>query len=150
MYLSYPHPHPPPKKKKLHNLCFSFLLGITAVPRGIENNAYAKFGGGEGGGANKVHYGICASGVFSQETGSKFVPKNNPIVQFDGPSLRRISKWPIQTKSVSVCRRVQTFAFRVFTREWYLSIGWRTCSHWLNLLPWSFTEVLLRPDAAGM
>ena len=24
---------------------FSFLLGITAVPREIENNAYAKFGG---------------------------------------------------------------------------------------------------------
>ena len=33
---------------------FSFLLGITAVPREIENNAYAKFGGG--GGANKVRY----------------------------------------------------------------------------------------------
>ena len=31
--------------KILHNLCFSFLLGITAVPREIENNAYAKFGG---------------------------------------------------------------------------------------------------------
>ena len=29
--------------KILHNLCFSFLLGITAVPREIENNAYAKF-----------------------------------------------------------------------------------------------------------
>ena len=27
----------------LHNLCVSFLLGITAVPREIENNAYAKF-----------------------------------------------------------------------------------------------------------
>ena len=54
-------------------------------------------GGGGGGGevANKVHYGICASDVSSQETGSKFVPQNNPIVQFDGPSLRRISKWPI-------------------------------------------------------
>ena len=35
----------------LHNLCFSFLLGITAVPREIENNAYAKFWG-----ANKVPY----------------------------------------------------------------------------------------------
>ena len=31
--------------KILHNLCFSFLLGITAVPREIENNTYAKFGG---------------------------------------------------------------------------------------------------------
>ena len=31
--------------KILHNLCFSFLLGITAVPTEIENNTYAKFGG---------------------------------------------------------------------------------------------------------
>ena len=31
-----------------HNLCFSFLLGITAVPREIENNAYAKCGGKNG------------------------------------------------------------------------------------------------------
>ena len=37
---------------------FSFLLGITAVPREIENNAYRKFWG-----ANKVHYGKCGSGV---------------------------------------------------------------------------------------
>ena len=36
--------------KILHNLCFSFLLGITAVPRESENNAHAKFWG-----ANKVH-----------------------------------------------------------------------------------------------
>ena len=31
--------------KILHNLCFLFLLGITVVPREIENNAYAKFEG---------------------------------------------------------------------------------------------------------
>ena len=35
--------------KILHNLCFSLLLGITAVPREIERNAYTKFGGGGGG-----------------------------------------------------------------------------------------------------
>ena len=29
----------------LHNLCFSFLLGITTVPREIENNANSKFWG---------------------------------------------------------------------------------------------------------
>ena len=51
-------PYLPPQI--LHNLCFPFLLGITAVPREIENNAYAKLGGG----ANKVHYGECGSGVF--------------------------------------------------------------------------------------
>ena len=37
---------------------FSFLLGITAIPREIENNAYAKFWG-----ASKVHMGRCASGI---------------------------------------------------------------------------------------
>ena len=36
----------PPKIS--HKLCFSFVLGITAIPREIENNAYAKFGGGGG------------------------------------------------------------------------------------------------------
>ena len=42
--LAFP-PPPPPKKKFLHNLCFSFLLGIAAVLKGIKNNAYEKFGG---------------------------------------------------------------------------------------------------------
>ena len=36
---------PPHSPQILHNLCFSFFLGITAVPREIENNASAKFWG---------------------------------------------------------------------------------------------------------
>ena len=35
-----------------------------SVPREIENNASAKFGGG--GGANKVHYGKSGSGVWME------------------------------------------------------------------------------------
>ena len=50
-------------EKILHNLCFSFLLVITAVPREIENSAHAKFGGGGGGGGNRGHYGKCGSDV---------------------------------------------------------------------------------------
>ena len=42
MHLIYPCP---PTPQILHNLCFSTLLGITTVPREIENNAYAKFWG---------------------------------------------------------------------------------------------------------
>ena len=39
-------PAPPsPQKNNLNNLCLSFLLGITAVPREIENNAYTNFWG---------------------------------------------------------------------------------------------------------
>ena len=53
-HISHSTPYSPPKI--LHNLCFSFLLGITVVPREIENNAYAKFWG-----ANKVHFGGCAT-----------------------------------------------------------------------------------------
>ena len=33
--------------KVLHNLCFSFLLSITAVSGETENNAYANLGGGQ-------------------------------------------------------------------------------------------------------
>ena len=57
LHISHNAPYFP--AKILHNLCFSFLLGITTVPREIENNANAKFWG-----ANKVHYGRCASGVY--------------------------------------------------------------------------------------
>ena len=44
---------PPPPFQILRNLWFSFLLGITAVPREIEDGAHANslfFGGGGGGG----------------------------------------------------------------------------------------------------
>ena len=37
---------------------FQFLLGITVVPREIEDNSYAKFFWG----ANKVNYGLCENG----------------------------------------------------------------------------------------
>ena len=39
--------------KILLNLCLSFLLGITAVPKEIDDNVYAQFWG-----ANEVHFGI--------------------------------------------------------------------------------------------
>ena len=54
LHISHNAPYLPPRI--LHNLCFSFLLGATAVPREIENNAYAKFGG-------QIN-GRCARGVF--------------------------------------------------------------------------------------
>ena len=47
LHISHNAPYLSPKI--LRNLCFSFLLGVRAVPREIENNAYAKFLG-----ANKV------------------------------------------------------------------------------------------------
>ena len=49
LHISHNAPYLPPKS--WHNLCFSFLLNITAAPREIENNACAKFWG-----ANNMHY----------------------------------------------------------------------------------------------
>ena len=64
LHISYNAPYlPPPPHPILHNLCFSSLLGDTAVPREIENNAYVKFWV-----ANKVHYGRCASDVSTQKS----------------------------------------------------------------------------------
>lgn len=40
------HPICPPNFGQL-NLCVSFLLGITAVPREIESNTYGKISGGQ-------------------------------------------------------------------------------------------------------
>ena len=60
LHISPNAPYLPPKV--LHNLCCSFLLGITAIPREIENKAYAKFWG-----ANKVRYGSCASGEYTDK-----------------------------------------------------------------------------------
>ena len=39
---------PPPPKKNLHNHCFQFLLGITVVPREIQDNGSTIFFGGGG------------------------------------------------------------------------------------------------------
>ena len=56
-HLHISHDTPCLSPKILHNLCFSFLLGIAKVPREIGNNTYAKFWG-----ANQVYSGRCASG----------------------------------------------------------------------------------------
>ena len=40
--------------KILHNHCSQFLLGITVVPREIQDNGYEKFGG-----VNRVRDGPC-------------------------------------------------------------------------------------------
>ena len=70
--------------KNLHNLCFSLLLGITAVLREIENNAYAKFWG-----ANKVHYGRYAIGEFREHKAREIVCKQVMVALF----LLSIGRW---------------------------------------------------------
>ena len=57
--------HPTSCIAMAHCHCFQFLLGITVVPSEIEDNDYAKFGGGGRGGVSKVHYGLCEIGEFT-------------------------------------------------------------------------------------
>ena len=40
-----------------------FILGITVVPREIEDEGYAKFWG-----VNKVNYGLCENGELKKKT----------------------------------------------------------------------------------
>ena len=54
-HIDYNAPCLPPKI--LRNHCFQFLLGITVIPREIEDNGYTKFWG-----VNEVPYGLCENG----------------------------------------------------------------------------------------
>ena len=56
MHLNFPPPPAIPASKILHNLCLSFVLSFTAVPRETENNAFVKTGGGGGGGGGQIRY----------------------------------------------------------------------------------------------
>ena len=91
-HISHNAPYLPPKI--LHNLCFSFLLGITAVPRKIQSNAYAKFWGG-----NKVYYGKSASDI------RDFVARNcldNNGLQAQAVGYKRILFFPAKISN-KVC-----------------------------------------------
>ena len=86
----------------LRNLCFSFLLGIKAIPREIENNSYAKFSW-----ANKVHYGKCGNGVYVLQ----FFSNLNSPKKFTSPSGKLRTEFyscPI-TKSTSPVLSDTTF-----------------------------------------
>ena len=83
-------PHPPPPSQILHNLCFSFFLGITFQPREIEYHAYAIFleGRGGGGGANRVYNGRCANGKWGKLS-EKMLLNNSKEKDFN-PGLQLI------------------------------------------------------------
>ena len=61
--------------KILHNFSLSFLLGITAVQEKSKTKLMQKLeeGGGGGWGANKVHYGRCASGVWLNSMATRVI-----------------------------------------------------------------------------
>ena len=66
---------------------FSFLLGIKALPREIENNAYVKFWG-----ANKVHYGKRHHLINEKGTGAEMCPA---IVSMIVTGNTKVSYWSV-------------------------------------------------------
>ena len=114
-----PYLHP----KILHNLWFSFLLVITAVPREIQNNAHGKFCG-----ANKVHYGSCASGVLNEiglihdviwrHWPSCLVIPGLFLTQYENPDFR-LSRG-LCTYVQLVCNNTYTF---FWTKRWKLAVN---------------------------
>ena len=73
---------PPPSTSPPQIFCITFILispvGIVVIPREINENTYAKFLGGVGGGAKKVYYW---RQTLAEETASKCVAQNSPIEQ---------------------------------------------------------------------
>ena len=59
LHISNNAPYPPPPQI-LNNLCFSLLLVLQPTQENLKTMLMQNFGG-----ANKVHYGKCASGELS-------------------------------------------------------------------------------------
>ena len=123
MNVVYPPPPPPPRI--LHNHCFQLLLGITVIPREIQDNGCAIFVG-----EKKVHYGICESCLRSH--GNSDVFKTQITTSFhlyiNGKSLKLKRSPPNKIRLaifISTCSCFQltfcpkTMAQRVFCSHLY-------------------------------
>ena len=69
LHISHNAPHSPPKN--LHNFVFHFSWVLQPSQGTLKTMLKYNLGGG--GGANKVHYGRCASGQYNQERFSLFL-----------------------------------------------------------------------------
>ena len=114
--------------KLLHNLCFSFLLGITAVPRDIWNSGYAKLWG-----ANKVRYGKCGRAVslkkkkkkkknaWSQVTFTLLLKQRLGVTlgfNLDGPHYH-FRLWPrVKTERMKSCENLTWIMCWLFLAGW--------------------------------
>ena len=79
------HSAPCSQSNILHNHCFQFLMGISAVPREIEE--IWEGGWGE---ANKVHYGLCGNGKMVNEMNPfPFVTRNLKFRYYNSTKLLR-------------------------------------------------------------
>ena len=74
----------------LHNLCFSFLLSITAVPREIKNNAYANFGGQIRCIIWNVEVAYIYCYYFFYISGSRIILGNNHVFRFNFPDQGKV------------------------------------------------------------
>ena len=108
----------PPSKKKLHNHCFQFLLGITVIPSKIEDNGYVKFWG-----VNKVHYGLCDNGELNEWMVMCFVKLSTDQLLVFKWSWARFQNFPLSRKLCLACcfDGIARFILRQWTQPWMTS-----------------------------
>ena len=113
--LVYP---PPPSKKKLRNHCFQFLLGITVIPREIEDNAYVKFWG-----VNKVHYGLCDNVELNEWMVMCFVKLSTDQLLVFNWSWAWFQNFPLSKKLCLACGfdGIARFTLLQWTQPWMTS-----------------------------
>ena len=131
--LVYP---PPPPKKKLRNHCFQFLLGITVIPREIEDNAYVKFWG-----VNKVHYGLCDNVELNEWMVMCFVKLSTDQLLVFNWSWAQFQNFPLSKK---LCLAfgfdgIARFILLQWTQPWMTSYVWM-----LKILPVFLIVFILR------
>ena len=106
---------PPLPKKKLHNHCFQFLLGITVIPREIEANGYVKFWG-----VNKVHYGLCDNGELNEWMVMCFVKLSTDQLLVFNWLWARFQNFPLSKKLCLACGfdGIARFILLQWTQPW--------------------------------
>ena len=124
-------PYLPPKI--LHSLCFSFLLGIKAVPRGIENNAHAKFWG-----ANEVHchFQQCLNTLWKSPKGPLNVSDvDNRVQKPCQLSTMYCAIWLVNFWPITILVKYLTILIALFYVFWSRTAQTRAVNPLLVLVP---------------
>ena len=112
---------PPPPKKKLRNDCFQFLLGITVIPREIEDNGYVEFWG-----VNKVPYGLFDNGELNEWMVMCFVKLSTDQLLVFNWLWARFQNFPLSKKLCLACGfdGIARFILLPWTQPWMTSYAW--------------------------
>ena len=116
-YISHDAPRLPPPPQILHNLCISFLLCITAVPRETEHNAYAKCLLGVGGGQIRCIMGNVEMAKCKKQLYNSF------------PCSVLLSTIEMTSNCSKLCRETIRLICKHFDLDWLRA--WKIVVEWL-------------------